>query len=429
MSTHFDVIVVGAGPAGSAAAITLAKAGVRVLCLERGEFPGAKNVSGGVLYGNVLEELLGAAAADAPLERRIDRHVVTLAGTDHHVSCVHQHLAHAAGPCAHSVLRNRFDRWLGEQARIAGARLLTEAPVDDLIRQGNRVAGVKVRRNRGEISSSVVILADGVNSLLAKRAGLRPAFQPGEMLLAAKEVIKLPTGVLASRFNLDDNGAAHVMVGEVTAGIEGGAFLYTNGDSLSLGLACYLDALVRERVRIHDLLERFKQIPWVAEFIHAGRLKEYAAHLIPVTRPAPPARLLGNGVMVSGDGAGLTLNNGFVLRGMDFAMASGQAAAQTALAALERGDFARKSLETYRTCLQDDFVLQDLKTFGNMPGIFRNRALYALYPSLLGGVLAEMFAAPGTPRQKPSRILWRQLRRHRRVTDIFKDSLELIRTL
>ena len=73
----FDVIVVGAGPAGSVAAYLLAQQGHSVVLIERGEAPGAKNLSGGVLYGRVLEEVFPGFAEQAPVERRITRHVTT----------------------------------------------------------------------------------------------------------------------------------------------------------------------------------------------------------------------------------------------------------------------------------------------------------------------------------------------------------------
>src|SRR5450756_246731 len=67
----FDAVVVGAGPAGSAAAITMAKAGLQVALLERGVKPGSKNVMGGILYNHYLEEIVGDAWKEAPLERPI----------------------------------------------------------------------------------------------------------------------------------------------------------------------------------------------------------------------------------------------------------------------------------------------------------------------------------------------------------------------
>ncbi len=56
MKEAFDVVIVGAGPAGISAACVLAKKGVKTIVLERGEYPGSKNISGGVLYGHDLAQ-------------------------------------------------------------------------------------------------------------------------------------------------------------------------------------------------------------------------------------------------------------------------------------------------------------------------------------------------------------------------------------
>src|SRR5258707_13025383 len=75
---QFDAIVVGAGPAGSSAALAMARAGLQVALIERGEYPGAKNVSGAALYApNLLAELLPGYWEEAPLERYLTRRVVT----------------------------------------------------------------------------------------------------------------------------------------------------------------------------------------------------------------------------------------------------------------------------------------------------------------------------------------------------------------
>ena len=71
MDDAFDAIVVGAGPAGITAAREMAKAGLSVVVLERGQFPGAKNVWGGILYRQPTEEMVPGFEAEAPLERPI----------------------------------------------------------------------------------------------------------------------------------------------------------------------------------------------------------------------------------------------------------------------------------------------------------------------------------------------------------------------
>ena len=86
MTNKFDAIVVGAGPAGSAAAYTMAKAGLSVLVIERGEFPGAKNTSGAVLYGEILGTLVPNFWQEAPVERWINNQIISLLGKDSFVN-------------------------------------------------------------------------------------------------------------------------------------------------------------------------------------------------------------------------------------------------------------------------------------------------------------------------------------------------------
>ncbi|HLN06919.1 MAG TPA: FAD-dependent oxidoreductase, partial [Acidimicrobiales bacterium] len=73
MAERFDAVVVGAGPAGAAAALVLARAGRSVCLLERGPFPGSKNLYGGVIYPRVLDALLPRWWEDLPVERWVTR--------------------------------------------------------------------------------------------------------------------------------------------------------------------------------------------------------------------------------------------------------------------------------------------------------------------------------------------------------------------
>jgi electron transfer flavoprotein-quinone oxidoreductase len=280
------------------------------------------------------------------------------------------------------------------------------------------------------VFADCIILADGVNALLSKKAGLRGDFLPQQMILAAKEIIKLPKATIESRFNIkEDEGVAHLMLGEATDGIEGAGFLYTNRESLSVGVACHMDALIREKAKIHDLLERFKQIEWISEFIKGGTLKEYSAHLIPMIGFKERSKMVSNGILVAGDAAGLTLNNGFVLRGMDFAIASGGAAAETTIEAHSKGDFSIKTLLAYEERLKASFVLNDLKTFRNAKDVMKNRSLYTIYPTLLGGVFKEVFTVTGKPKKRTTSLLWNHLRHHKASTAFVKDLFKVGRSL
>ena len=95
---QFDAIVVGAGPAGVAAAITIARAGLSVVLFERGERPGQKNVLGGVMYGRMLADVVPEFWREAPIERVVTDERVWLATGDSAVSLGHKHAPHSIEP-------------------------------------------------------------------------------------------------------------------------------------------------------------------------------------------------------------------------------------------------------------------------------------------------------------------------------------------
>ena len=254
----FDVIVIGAGPAGSTVALALAKAGFKVAVFERGETPGSKNTSGGVLYySEPLDKLMPEFWEQAPLERCITRNAVTFLTPDSSISLDYENSVFAKKPCnGYSVLRSKFDQWYSGKAVEAGAVLIPETIVDDVIWKDDKVAGVKARRKEGDIYADVVIIADGANSIIAQKAGLQSEFSPECFSVSAKEVLTLPSEIIEERFNLIGNqGAALSYVGSSTAGVEGGAFIYTNKSSISIGIVAKLKQLEEKKVSIAELLD------------------------------------------------------------------------------------------------------------------------------------------------------------------------------
>lgn len=139
-------------------------------------------------------------------------------------------------------LRSKFDAWLMEQAEEAGAQLITGIRVDNLVQRDGKVVGVEA--DGDVIEAKTVILADGVNSILAEKLGMAKRVKPTDVAVGVKELIELPKSVIEDRFQLQGNqGAACLFAGSPTDGLMGGGFLYTNENTLSLGLVCGLHHL------------------------------------------------------------------------------------------------------------------------------------------------------------------------------------------
>jgi electron transfer flavoprotein-quinone oxidoreductase len=399
----FDVIIVGAGPAGATAALVLAQAGLEVALFERGEQPGTKNMFGGVLYyTGVLDELLPDFWEQAPIERYITRHDLTFltSGASFSISFKDNEFGHPPYNGV-TLLRAKFDPWYAGKAEEAGAFLIPETVVADLIWDGDKVVGVRTQRSDGEVYADAVIAADGANSLLAQKAGLRKEFSMSSMAVAAKELLALPAETIEERFGLaDGEGSAQSFVGAGTKDMVGGAFLYTNRASLSLGIVVRLSSLQERQISIAEVLEDFKSHPYIKQAIRGTTLKEYSGHLIPEEGIKMVPELCGNGLLVAGDAAGFLLSTGLTLEGMNLAIASGFAAAQALKLARQKGDFSRKGLAGYKTLLEESFVLKDLKTFRRAPSFQANPRIYELYPSLVCGASRRLFRSTGQPKKK-----------------------------
>lgn len=428
MTDRFDAIVVGAGPAGCAAAYSLAKSGLQVMLVERGRTPGEKNVSGGILFGQALHDLIPNFWEQAPLERRITSRCLTFLLGKSSVTVDHTRTTSKTAPHdGFSVNRYKFDQWFAKQAEEAGAMLAPGIRVDGLLWKDNKIAGVCAGGD--EVFSDVVIAADGVNSLLAKEAKLRKDHNPHEMGLGIKEVINLPREVIEERFNLSgEEGAAYSFIG-CTKGFPGGGFLYTNLDSLSLGVVVHLSAFSKAAVKAPDLIEHFKSYPSVSRFLRDGDLLEYSAHLVPEGGYGAVTKLYTDGLLVTGDAAGLTLNVGYALEGMNFAIASGVAAAQTVERAKVIGDFSKHSLKRYEQILKDSFVLKDLKTFQHAPAFLGSPRLHNTYPALVNNLVTALFSSRGVPRPKLLTLLIKMVLGEASIPGLLIDAVKLVRGL
>ncbi|MGO9995932.1 MAG: FAD-dependent oxidoreductase [Steroidobacteraceae bacterium] len=429
MSEQFDVLVIGAGPSGNAAAYTAAKAGLSVLQIERGESPGSKNVQGAILYSDALEKIIPDFRDDAPLERHLIEQRMWMLNDDSYVGSTYRSQAFNSPPYnRYTIIRAQFDKWFSKKVQDAGALTICETTVTGLHLDGNRVVGVKTDRAGGSVYADVVILADGVNSLLAKKAGFHPELEPRDVALAVKEIHFLPDTTIESRFNVGpDEGVAIEMAGTITQGMVGTGFLYTNTESLTLGVGCLLSDLRAQRVTPHALIEQMKAHPAIRPLIEGGEMKEYSAHLIPEGGYNAIPTIYGDGWMMVGD-AGMFVNS-VHREGSNLAMTTGRLAAETVIELRSEGKACTAAnLARYRTKLDDSFVMKDLKKYRDMPGVLENNhQFFTQYPALINRAAHTMLLVDGADKKSKEREVRKSFIRKRSRFGLLGDAYKLWR--
>ncbi|MGI9052985.1 MAG: FAD-dependent oxidoreductase [Ilumatobacteraceae bacterium] len=428
----YDVVVVGAGPAGSCAATVLARAGRRVLLLERGPFAGSKNMYGGVVYPRVLDGLHPGWWESAPVQRWVTRRSTMLLTADQAVTVDFRCASWGRPPYnGATALRPDFDHWLAGLAEADGAELVCSTTATGLLRNPDgTVVGVRTDRPDGDVRAGVVIACDGVNSFLAKEAGLFEHDDADHYTLGVKETLGLPKDVIDERFNVRDRAGVDIEIVGGTGAVNGGAFVYTNLDTVAVGVVLKLPALAAQQRRPEDIIATLKSHPAIAPLVEGGEVKEYSAHLIPEAGLAMMPQLAGDGLLVAGDAAAMCLAAGIWLEGVNFAMASGMAAGEAADAALSIGDTSKAGLAGYVRRLSDNFVLRDHRKLRRAPELVLSDRVQHVYPQLVANTVEAMFRVDN-PHPKPGlrHILTAQRKRLGiRRRDLLRDAITGWRT-
>lgn len=421
-----EVIVVGGGPAGISCAITLARAGKQVILIERGKFSGSKNVFGGAIYAQPTREIFPDFEENAPLERKNIEHKYALLGEED--ATVISYKKRHENPVSYTVIRGKFDRWMADEAKKAGVILVEETVVRELIVQDGFVKGVRTELE--EYYSDIVVLADGVNSLLAKQIGLRGDLSPEDVALSVKEVIKLPQEVINERFHVnDDEGCIYEIFGGPMLGMLGLGFLYTNKNSVSIGLGVTLSELIEKGIRPYDLLDKLKSHPEIAPLIKDGELLEYSAHLIPEGGYKKVPLLFGAGVMMCGDAA-MFVNN-MHWEGTNLAMISGKIAGETAVIALGKQDFSETALSHYQEELENSFVIKDLRTYKDLMGGIQERVeeFLGYYPKKINSFFEMFTSVDSVPKREKYHKFIKSIFTDRKISELFKDFWTAVKLL
>jgi len=431
MDEKFDCIIVGAGVAGLSAAMTLARNNMKFLLIEKGEFPGSKNVSGGVLWGSDLAKLVpNYWEEDAGWDRYINQRRLTFMDDQSSFS-VDFKSSHFNEPpyTGVVVLRSKFDRWLADKVQEAidesdfamDSFIAPNILVEEILEENGKVTGIRTGDEKFYADS--VILAEGVNNLLTRQVGLQDEYVPADhMLTGIKEIIRYEQDVLENRFQLNGkSGMSNEFVGFATDGVEGGGFLYTNKDTISLGLVLGLKDLREKSKKPYDILNTFKKHPVIADTIRGGEVVEYSAHVVSSgDKRVMPEKLHKPGLVVCGEAANLLMNAGKAIQGMDYAMRSGILAGEAITEAKMKDDFGETSMKKYEDTLRDSYVMQDINNFQDAVHLLHDPVMTQKMPNLICDFGRNFFSINNEPTKKAREMLSNSVKKHASYWDLIK---------
>jgi hypothetical protein len=197
--------------------------------------------------------------------------------------------------------------------------------------------------------------------------------------------------VIDERFGVRDREGVDIEILGGTSGVNGGGFVYTNLDTLAVGVVLKLPKLAAQKLRPEEIIANLKAHPGIAPLVEGGEIKEYSAHVIPEAGLAMMPKMTGDGMLVAGDAAAMCLAAGIWLEGVNFAMASGMYAAEAAAEALTGGDTSAAGLAGYERRLNDTFVLRDHRKLRRAPSLVLSDRVQHLYPHMIANTVERMF--------------------------------------
>ena len=420
-----DVIVVGAGPSGIAAALSVANGGKKVVLIDRSQYPGSKNMYGGAVYTTALKEVFGEDFKKIKYERIINSHTWSFLNDTGSFDITYKN---NCATSAYAVKRFNLESQMIEIAKSKGVYYIPNTLVKKLVQNEDYVVGIETEQEK--YYAPITILADGVNSLLARDLKLRSNYNPQDMILSVKEAIKLDKKTIEERFNLKDdlsNGASKQYFGTNFGELKKYkslfmmTFLYTFKDTIMLGVGANLADLTKNKLNINEILDEVKKHPDIAPLIKDGQSVEYSAHLIPEGGYKKIPKLCSNGVLVTGDAAGFI--NSVHFEGTNFALISGKMAGEAALSALNNCDYSQNTLSIYRKNLEKSFILQDLYSYRNVIEKLysRTNSLSVYYPNKIKELFEIITSANCISKSQQFRKYFFDFLKERNISELFKD--------
>jgi electron transfer flavoprotein-quinone oxidoreductase len=220
------------------------------------------------------------------------------------------------------------------------------------------------------------------------------------MGVGVKHLYQLDAQTINNRFHCQHGeGVAYGILGSATRGMPGGGFLYTNRDTLSVGVVLHIGHLANSGNLPSEILDDMVANPEIAPLVEGGELVEYGAHMVCEggLRNLPDS-LYGDGWMIVGDAAGFASNNGFNIRGMDMAAQSGLLAAETILEVRKTGDYRSENLASYKRRVEDSFVYKDMLTYQKAPAVIGQSELYGAVPRFACDLFGELYSQGSIPK-------------------------------
>ncbi|MCE7742065.1 MAG: NAD(P)/FAD-dependent oxidoreductase [Candidatus Heimdallarchaeota archaeon] len=347
MNNEYDVIVVGAGCAGPAAAKKAAELGLSVLLLEKSQVPGEKNVSGTCLNGAAILDPDLQYIVECPTERLI-KEMRTYHINDDRTTVFHE--IPSEGVLLLSVRRDHLDSWHTEEAKKAGAEVKLSTTVVDIIEENDYVKGV-ITDSGEKYFGKVVIDAAGVNSIVGRKAGLIPKRKGTSMILYITAAVKLGEEVINERFG---DCIEYYLSPDIQ--YKTWPWIFPKKDTVTLGTGGYMDEnLINDEFpNVKKYMDNFMNLPIVKKKIEGGEIVSWGVHL---EYDETIERRVRNGLILTGEAGGFVIP--FLGEGMPEAFFTGIYAAISAAEAIEAGDFSEAKLsERYEQLLGDNFFMQ-----------------------------------------------------------------------